>query len=58
MKVNLLERFRNFEDEVLRFMPVKEIPFSNNLSGNDIQRTKVQQKISGYLRSHIGAEIF
>jgi transposase len=55
---NLLERLRDFEDDVLRFMTVKEVPFSNNLAENDVRMTKVQQKISGCFRSHTGAEIF
>jgi transposase len=55
---NLLERLRDYEDDVLRFMTVKEVPFSNNLAENDVRMTKVQQKISGCFRSHTGAEIF
>jgi len=55
---NLLERLRNFEDDVLRFMAVKEVPFTNNLGENAIRMTKVQQKISGCFRSIEGAKIF
>ncbi|WP_435550540.1 IS66 family transposase, partial [Desulfobacterium sp. N47] len=40
---NLLERLRDFEDDVLRFMDNKPVPFSNNQGGNDIRMTKVQQ---------------
>ena len=55
---NLLERLRNFEYDVLRFMENEEVPFSNNLAENDIRMTKVQQKISGCFRSWDGAKIF
>jgi len=55
---NLLERLRDYEDDVLRFMDNEHIPFSNNLGENDIRMTKVQQKISGCFRSINGAQIF
>jgi transposase len=42
---NLLERLRDFEDDVLRFMTIPEVPFTNNLGERDIRMTKVQQKI-------------
>jgi transposase len=54
----LLERLRQFEDDVLRFMTVAEVPFTNNQGENDIRMTKVQQKISGCFRSMEGAETF
>ena len=55
---SLLERLRQFEDDVLRFMSVAEVPFTNNQGENDIRMTKVQQKISGCFRSMEGAETF
>ncbi len=55
---NLLERLIEYEDDVLRFMYNKIVPFTNNLSENDIRMTKVQQKISGCFRSMGGAKIF
>jgi len=55
---NLLERLRNFENDVLRFLDNKIVPFTNNLGENDIRMTKVQQKISGCFRSMDGAKIF
>jgi transposase len=55
---NLLERLRDFEDDVLRFMDKMEVPFSNNQAENDLRMTKVQQKISGCFRSVEGAKFF
>jgi len=55
---NLLERLRYFEQDVLRFMEVERVPFTNNQGENDLRMTKVQQKISGCFRSVDGARIF
>ena len=55
---NLLERLRDFEHDVLRFMEVQSVPFTNNQGENDLRMTKVQQKISGCFRSMEGAKIF
>lgn len=55
---NLLERLRDFEQDVLRFMVVAAVPFTNNRGENDIRMTKVQQKISGCFRSWEGARFF
>lgn len=55
---NLLERLRDYEDDTLRFMEIKEVPFTNNQGENDIRMTKVQQKISGCFRSIKGAMFF
>ena len=55
---NLLERMRDFEDDVLRFMTIEVVPFTNNLGEQDIRMTKVQQKISGCFRSIDGAKFF
>jgi len=55
---NLLERLRDFEDDVLRFMGVMDVPFTNNQGENDLRMTKVQQKVSGCFRSYQGALFF
>jgi transposase len=55
---NLLERLRNYENDVLRFMDKKDVPFTNNQGENDLRMTKVQQKISGCFRSFEGATAF
>jgi hypothetical protein len=55
---SLLERLRNYEADVLRFMIDPGVPFTNNQGENDIRMTKVQQKISGCFRSTEGAENF
>ncbi|WP_444930968.1 IS66 family transposase [Microbulbifer sp. SSSA002] len=55
---NLLERLRDYEEDVLRFMERAEVPFTNDQGERDLRMTKVQQKISGCFRSEEGARAF
>lgn len=57
-ELNLLERLRDFENDVLLFLSDPLVPFTNNRGENDIRMTKVQQKISGCFKSMDGAKIF
>jgi transposase len=54
----VLERLREFENDALRFIEIKDVPFTNNQGENDIRMTKVHQKISGCFRSQNGADMF
>jgi transposase len=55
---NLLIRFRDFKDDVLRFVSNFKVPFTNNQAEQDIRMMKVKMKISGGFRSKAGAETF
>jgi len=55
---NLLKRFKNRTDEVLRFILNPNVPFGNNRAEQDVRMTKIQQKVSGSFRSMKGAESF
>ncbi|MBL4864840.1 MAG: IS66 family transposase [Pseudomonadales bacterium] len=55
---NLLERLRDYEEDVLRFMENPLAPYTNNQGERDLRMTKVQQKISGCFRSKAGADTY
>lgn len=55
---NLLERFRDFEGEVLRFAREPIVPFTNNIAERDLRMVKVKVNVSGYFRSEDGARAF
>jgi len=55
---NLLNRLDTQREDVLRFAADWRVPFDNNLAERDIRMVKLQQKISGCLRTHAGAQAF
>jgi transposase len=55
---NLLERFSNYDNEILGFAKNFNIPFGNNQAEQDIRMMKLKQKISGCFRSEQGAKDF
>jgi len=55
---NLLDRFKEYKEKILRFLSDLRVPFENNQAERDIRMMKLQQKISGTFRTIQGAEAF
>jgi transposase len=55
---NLHERLVKHRGAVLRFVHDPQVPFTNNLAEQSVRMAKVQQKISGCLRTLAGARRF
>jgi transposase len=55
---NLLIRFRDYKDDVLRFLSNPLVAFTNNQAEQDLRMMKVKMKISGGFRSLEGAQTF
>jgi transposase len=56
--VNLLQRLRDYADDVLRFMVDPSVPFTNNVAERAVRMPKVKQKVSGCFRTVVGARAF
>lgn len=56
--VKMLDRFRDFQNQVLAFMYDFEIPFDNNLAERDLRMMKLHQKISGQFKTIYAANMF
>ena len=49
---NLLERLKDYKNDTLRFMKYPDVPYSNNLSEEDIRVEKIHQNIRKCFRNH------
>jgi transposase len=55
---NLLDALLKRADQVLGFLEDLTVPFTNTLAERDLRMMKVQQKISGAIRSDDGTTAF
>ena len=54
----LLERFRDFKDDILRFARDWRVPYTNNTAERAIRCARVKEKVSGCFRTKSGADDF
>lgn len=54
----LLERFRDFKDDILRFAKDWRVPYTNNTAERAIRCARVKEKVSGCFRTKSGADDF
>jgi len=55
---NLLERLSKYQESVLMFGKLEEVPFTNNQAERDIRPVKVKQKVSGGFRAPSGRQSY
>ena len=55
---NLLSRLKDYEEQVLLFMTMKDVPFTNNQAERDIRMIKVHQKVSSQFKNMKTAKCF
>jgi transposase len=55
---NLINRLREYADDVWRFMAQPDVPFTNNIAEQAVRMPKVKQKVSGCFRTTQGADTF
>jgi transposase len=55
---NLWERLKRYEDAVLLFAKLPQVPFTNNRAERDLRMSKVKQKVSGCFRTRQFAEAY
>ena len=55
---NLLDRLQKYQPETLAFLSDFRSPFDNNLAERAGRMMKLKQKISGTLRTRLGADVF
>lgn len=54
----LLERFKDFKADILRFAHYWQVPFTNNTAEQAIRFARVKEKVSGCFRTKTGADQF
>lgn len=55
---SLIERLRDYKEDVLRFFTNFRVPFSNNIAERSFRLSKLKTKVAGTFRSTQGAESF